>query len=244
MDRLIYTSLAAMRQAMTAQATSANNIANSATPGFRSDQSRFATSYVNQSQAQLRAMGRELPSYTMMQSGTAKATGRDLDIAARDNVWISVQDAQGTTAYTRRGDLHLDDKGTLRTGDGLLVLGDNGAITIPPNSLISITNDGKIQSIAPDGARADLARIRLVQVEANILTKRSDGLFTPRNGQNLQPDLNAQIAPGHLESSNVDMGTTMVELLMQARAYEFHTRMIATTRDMDEKSAQLMRLDN
>lgn len=244
MDRLIYTSLAAMRQAMTAQATSANNIANSSTPGFRSDQARFATAYISQKTTQARAVGRELPSFTLMQAGTATATGRMLDIAARDHTWVSIQDAQGRIAYTRRGDLHVDDKGLLRTGDGLAVLGDNGPIIIPPNSQIAITDDGTIQTIAADGARADVARIRLVQALPGTLVKRQDGLFIPASGQNLTADPNARITAGHLETSNVDMGSTMVELLMHARAYEFHTRMIATTRDMDDKSAALMRIDN
>ena len=244
MDRLIYTSLAAMRQAMTAQAANANNIANSSTPGFHADQARFATAYINQKQSQARATARELPSFTLMQAGVAVATGRTLDIAPRENAWISVEDAQGITAYTRRGDLHLDDKGQLRTGDGLLVLGDNGPITVPANTNIALSDDGKVQSIGTDGTRSDLARLRLVSAAANALIKRQDGLFLPASGQALNADPNARIAPGHLETSNVDMGSTMVELLSQARAYEFHARMIATSRDMDEKSAALMRIDN
>ncbi len=60
----------------------------------------------------------------------AEATGRELDVAIKGAGWIAVQASDGTEAYTRAGDLHVDPNGALlTTATGNPVLGDSGPIT-------------------------------------------------------------------------------------------------------------------
>ena len=41
------------------------------------------------------------------------ATGRELDVALQGDAWLAVQAADGSEAYTRRGDVQLDATGML-----------------------------------------------------------------------------------------------------------------------------------
>lgn len=83
------------------------------------------------------------------QSGPIKSTGRDLDIAIKDQGWIAVQAADGSEAYTRSGSLSFDTTGLLRNDRGNPVMGDNGPIVLPlPIDKIQIATDGTI-SIRP-----------------------------------------------------------------------------------------------
>jgi flagellar basal-body rod protein FlgF len=131
MDRLIYTSLSAMRGAMARQQATANNLANASTPGFRAEIAEARALWLDGPSIEDRAMASEEVVSADMNSGSVTATGRELDIALSGDSLLAVQSAEGEEAYTRRGDLQLSPSGLLTTGDGRPVLGDGGPITIP-----------------------------------------------------------------------------------------------------------------
>jgi flagellar basal-body rod protein FlgF len=62
-----------------------------------------------------------------MTPGNVMNTGRPLDVAIGGTQLMAVQAADGSVAYTRRGDLNIDANGTLRIGSGEAVLDDGGA---------------------------------------------------------------------------------------------------------------------
>ncbi len=245
MDRLGYTALSGMRHALAAQTVTANNAANAATPGFRADSARFGTAWLAAGGEAARAPSRMLPSFTDGTAGTAIETGRALDVALMGDGWLCVSDAQGRPALTRRGDLRLDEAGTLRTGDGFTVQGDSGDIRITDsNGPIDIAADGSISTLAPDGQRTVVDRISLATMPAARLAKQADGLYRAADGGDIAPDPLARLQPGHLEQASVNLADAMVDLVEQSRAFELHARMIATLRQLDDSSARLMRVDN
>ena len=87
-----------VKQLMRAQAVNANNLANASTDGFKAEIAFMVTS---------QRMG-SLSSVPDLSSGSIKSTGRDLDVAVNGEGWIAVVGADGTEAYSRRGDLHIE----------------------------------------------------------------------------------------------------------------------------------------
>ena len=95
MDRLIYTSLTAMRGSMSRQTAIANNLANAQTPGFRADIANAQSLWLDGSGLDARAMASEEVLGADMRAGTVTQTGRDLDIAMQGDALLVVQAKDG-----------------------------------------------------------------------------------------------------------------------------------------------------
>ena len=246
MDRLVHTTLSGLRAAMEAQRVTANNIANASTTGFRRDDADFAALFLGGVPLPGRAPVSDISEAVSDQPGPLTATGNPLDIAMRGNAWLAIRAADGSEAWTRRGDLRPGPDGTLTTGDGHIVLGEAGPIAIPPGATdLSITADGQI-SFRPQGGaateRAVAGRLKLATPTPGVLRRGGDGLLRPQ-GSALPADTSARVVSGHLEQSNVNPVAEMVDLMERARRYELQVRMIGGARDMDQSGAALMRME-
>ena len=244
MDRLIYTSVAAMREAMSRQAITANNLANVGTAGFRGEFASAQASMMREGIGSRVLPGAET-TVADMGAGAVTETGRDLDIALSGDALLAVQSAEGDEAYTRRGDLQLSDSGLLTTGDGTPVLGDQGPITLPPADKISIAKDGAIWIVPQGGDAANpqqVERLKLVSPAGSKIAKASDGLFRVEEGGALPSDPNARLIPGSLEGSNVNASAALVDMIDASRAWETQIKLITTAQELDQSSAELMRL--
>lgn len=245
MDRLIYASLAAMRGNMSRQATVSNNIANANTVGFRSEMSAARSLWLEGQGPESRATVREEVPGADMSAGTITATGRDLDIGLNGDALLAVQAADGSEAYSRRGDLKVTESGLLINGDGVPVLGESGPITLPPMDSISIAKDGQIW-IVPQGGDPNnpqsVDRLKMVSPAGSRIAKALDGFFRPLDGEALPADPDARLMPKSLESSNVNVTAALVELIETSRSWETHVKMLTTAQDLDRSAAELMRL--
>src|SRR5690606_11278298 len=141
MDRVIYTSLTAMRGSMARQLAIANNLANVNSPGFRGEIAEAQTIWLQGSGVGGRAVSSEDVIGADMRAGTVAATGRDLDVALRGDAMLVVQAPNGEEGYTRRGDLMIGASGLLTTGDGHPVQGTQGPITIPAADAVKIDEE-------------------------------------------------------------------------------------------------------
>ena len=247
MDKLIYSSLSAMRAAMARQTTTANNLANINTAGFRGEMSSSTALYLKGDGFDARATNSGEVVSADMSEGTVSETGRSLDVAiqGKDSL-LAVQSREGDEAYTRRGDLKLSDSGLLTTGDGLPVLGDGGPITLPPYDKLTIAPDGTI-SIVPQGADPSqvqtVDRLKLVATNGTDIAKGLDGLFRPRNGGTLAPDPQANVRQGAIEGSNVNASATLIDMIEASRDWDMQVKMMSSAQDIDKASADLMRFD-
>ena len=126
MDNVLYISMTGAVEIMQAQTIHANNLANVSTHGFQADlaQARAMQVYGDGLPARV-YVGTESPA-TNLSPGSLSETGRSLDIGISGQGYLAVQLADGSEAYTRAGDLHVDSLGQLLTGSGHLVLGDGG----------------------------------------------------------------------------------------------------------------------
>jgi flagellar basal-body rod protein FlgF len=245
MDRLIYTSLSAMRSAQARQTATANNIANAQTPGFRADLAEMQALWLRGGEAESRASASEEVLAADMKAGTITATGRALDVAAEGDTMFVVQSAEGEDAYTRRGDFQIGSSGLLTTGDGRPVMGVGGPITLPPADSIAIDGEGRV-SIVPAGGDPsqpqEVARLRLVSPTGSDAVKGLDNLFHVRGGGILPDDPVARVKSGHLEGSNVSTTQALVDMIEASRAWDTQLKLIADARDNDAATADLMRL--
>lgn len=245
MDRLIYTSLTAMRGSMSRQTAIANNLANAETPGFRADMAEAQALWLKGAGLGARAMSSEEVHGADMRAGTVVTTGRDLDIAMTGDALLVVQAPNGEEAYTRRGDLQLSASGLLTTGDGHPVQGGGGPVTIPPADSIKIDTDGRVW-IVPTGGDPDnpqeVDRLRLATPAGSDIAKGLDGLFRVKGGGILPDDPEARLVGRSLEGSNVSATSALVEMIEASRSWDTQLKMITDARDMDSATANLMQL--
>lgn len=245
MDRLIYSSLAAMRGAMARQATIANNLANVNTAGFRGEFTSAEAEWLKGSGLNGRATVSQDVTGANMAPGAVTATGRDLDVALNGDALLTVQAQDGSEAYTRRGDLQLSDSGLLTTGDGTPVLGQSGPITLPPADSVSIGKDGQIW-IVPQGGDPKSPQavdtLKLVSAQGSTIKKGMDGLFHVDGGGALPADPDAQLTSKSLEGSNVNASATLVDMIDASRSWEAQVKMLTTAQDMDKSASALMQI--
>src|SRR4051812_9193711 len=109
MDKLIYTAASGAKHLMEQQATTANNLANVSTTGFRSQIDAFrAVPVVSEGTLPTRTFVVDATVGTDFATGPLQATGRDLDIAVKGKGWLAVQMPDGTEAYTRNGAIQMN----------------------------------------------------------------------------------------------------------------------------------------
>jgi flagellar basal-body rod protein FlgF len=247
MDRMLYVAMSGAKQTMLAQASNSHNMANANTTGFRADLAAFRSMPVY-------GPGEPSRVYAMLErpgvdttSGAINTTGRELDVAIKGEGWIAVQAADGTEAYTRAGNLRIGNGGILTTGGGVAVLGNGGPIALPPAEKIEIGNDGtiSIQAIGQSPSTLTvLDRIKLVKLDPALLTKGNDGLMRLNDGNVAEPDATISLVSGALETSNVSVVESMVNMIMLARQYETQVKMMKTAEETDSASTQLLSLSN
>ncbi|MBB4152315.1 flagellar basal-body rod protein FlgF [Sphingomonas jinjuensis] len=248
MDKLVYTAATGMRAHMASQAAIANNMANASTIGFRADRTVFDRIDLkgDGTQFETRRPTSEEVIDADRRVGTVQQTGRPLDIAINGNDdWLAVQAGDGAEAYTRRGDLMVAPSGVLQTGDGFIVQGGSGPITIPPYDSLSIAADGTI-SIVPKGgdpkAPQQVDKMKLVSTKGSTTLKGMDNLLRVRGGGTLPDNMDARVTAGAVEGSNVNITETLVDMIENQRSYEVQANLLKSAKDMDEGGTSLMRM--
>lgn len=249
MDRMVYVAMTGAQQTLRTQTLISHNLANVNTVGFRKDlaDSRSMQAFSNDPAMPSRVFSMtERPGVDLTQ-GKLMTTGRDLDIAIKDEGWIAIQLPDGSEAYTRNGELQLDSNGQLTTANGHPVLGNGGPISIPPAEKIQIGEDGTI-SIRPLGETPEnlvvIDRIRLIKPsENNPLYKDESGFMRTVSGANAPPDATVRIVAGALEGSNVNPAEALVSMIDASRRFELQVKMMNTAQENANATDQLLKLE-
>jgi flagellar basal-body rod protein FlgF len=244
MDKLLYVAMTGAKETLRAQAANNHNIANASTTGFRADMSAFQSRAVTGPGFDSRVYATNGTTGWDSDLGAQVFTGRELDVAINGQGFIAVQGRDGREAYTRAGDLRIDQNGQLLTATGHPVLGDGGPLSVPPHTSLAVAGDGTI-SIVPLGqgpeTTATVGRIKTVNPTKDQLDRGEDGLFRMRDGTDAPPDPNVQIASGSLESSNVNIADAMVQMIELQRHFELQVKAMRTAEENAAASTQLLR---
>ncbi len=246
MDRALYIAMSGAKQNTLGQVAAANNLANVSTTGFRQDFEQARSMSVFGDHYPTRAYAMEERPATDFNPGTLIETGRDLDLAIANEGWFAVQDNEGNEAYTRRGDLRVDQLGRLLNGEGKQVLGTGGPIVIPPYEKLEIAKDGSISILAAGdepAVVANITRLKLVAPDQSQMEKGEDGLFRMRDQEvgAVQPfDAGVEIVSGHLEHSNVNAVQALTQMMALHRQYEMQVKMMSTVDENSQATAAIM----
>ncbi len=262
MIRALYTAASGMSAQQTSLDTIANNLANSATTGFHQRQLQFEDMiYQNlitpgsaQTQQTLSAglqvgLGtKSAASEVIMTQGDFNQTNGPLDLAIQGAGFFQISRPDGTIAYTRAGNFHPNNQGTLVTSDGDTVL---PAISVPSNATnITISQYGVVSATLPGQTNASqLGTIQLAtfanpgglnSIGGNLLqqTASSGNPITDAPGGTTGM---GTLQQGYLENSNVDVVAEFVQMILAQRAYESNSKVIHVADDMYSQVNGLIR---
>lgn len=245
--RLIGTAESGIRAQQVAIDTIGNNMANANTPGFKANQVDFAealstvvlsgniktggnTGVATQglgSGVVYNAIG------TDFKQGTLAPTDRPLDLGIDGAGFFQVKTPDGGTAYSRVGDFQTGS-GQLTDMQGNVV---QPSISIPSDATnVIVASNGEIKGIVA-GAEKTFGQISLVGFQnPEGLQKNGDNLFkatvnsgVPQVGQpgtTIGTLVLGTIRGKSLEQSNVDLATSMTDLMQVQRAYQMNARLV------------------
>lgn len=205
-DPIMQTMIRSLSQDTQALTAVSNNVANLHTPGFR--RATVVPAFGESA---------ELRTFTDQGDGALAQTGRSLDLALRGPGFFVVEHA-GETRLVRNGAFTIDQERKLRTPQGDLVLGDDGAIVMPEGD-VKVDGRGGVWS-----AGRQFAQLRLVDV-ADTSGLRSDGDGRFQYAGATKPWMGA-VLQGALEQANVDVAQEMVQIMQTTRHVESVQRVI------------------
>jgi len=164
--------------------------------------------------------------------GSLQSTGGKLDIAIQGDGFLEVQKDDGTTAYTRDGNLKIDADGQLTTSDGFII---QPQITIPNNAQdVTITPDGIISVTTPGtSTQTQIGTLKLAKFANPAgLSALGNNLYsdTSASGKAIEGTANQEgfgsIQQGYVEGSNVQVVEELVNLIQAERAFEANSKII------------------
>jgi len=253
MIRALYTAASGMSAQQMNLDTIANNLANSATAGFRSRILQFqdmiyqnvvtpGAAQSNQNIAAGLQVGlgtRPSASEVIMTQGDFNQTSNPLDVAIQGAGFFQIQMPDGTIAYTRAGNFQLNNQGTITDSNGNLLLPN---ITIPTNATsVTITQYGVVNVTIPGQQNpSQVGQIQLATFPnpGGLNSVGSNYLTSTLSSGNPVVDVPGSTAglgtlqQGYLENSNVDVVQEFVQMVLAQRAYESNSKVIRVADDM------------
>lgn len=228
-----------------------NNLANTATTGFKSGRTLFGN--VLSSAMGLSAVGQN-PSGVTVQAiqpqfteGPLQNTDNPLDFAINGNGFFVVKDPNhnNATYYTRDGEFSLSKSGNLINAAGQIVQGVSGNITIPADATgamptsVQLTPTGQLNATYPSGQVTTVAQLQLAVFRAPTQLasvgsneySQTDGsgapiLLTPSSGGA------GSVASSTLEGSNVNESDEFGNLISVQSAFQSNAEVLSATNEM------------
>ncbi|MEK6257867.1 MAG: flagellar basal-body rod protein FlgG [Planctomycetota bacterium] len=263
MMKALFTSATGMQAHSTVVDTTANNLANVDTTGFKRSQVEFQdllyqTLRMPGTQG---ATGLEVPTGIQIGSGVRTAgiskvfspgvienTNNDFDLSISGQGFFQILMPNGDFRYTRDGSFRPNSTGQLVTADGFIL---QPPIAIPNDTLsVTIGVDGTVSVYtagSPTNA-TNLGNISLTRfANPSGLSSEGRNLFgeTTASGAPLQgtPGENGlgTLQQGFLERSNVQVVTELIRLITAQRAFEASQRCVLTSDQMLQTTNNMIR---
>jgi flagellar basal-body rod protein FlgG len=242
--------------------TTANNIANVNTMGYKKSRAEFAdlmykvmtyagtsTSDTTRSPTGVEVgLGvRPTAINKIFSEGSLKQTENPLDMAITGKGFFKIQLPSGAEAYTRNGSFKIDQNGTLVNSDGYTIIPevvipeDAVNISVGADGIVSVTQAGQAQS-------TQVGQISLTNfINPAGLHAMGDNLFseTDSSGQPVEgtPGINGlgTVRQGFVELSNVQLVVELTDLITAQRAYDANSKVITTSDEMLSTTNSLKR---
>jgi flagellar basal-body rod protein FlgG len=224
----LFSALSGMRTSAQKLQTSADNLANIQTPGFK--KSRTEISDAESGGAQVSAVTR------ISTSGSPIPTANPLGLAVNGDGYFQVSLSNGGTGFTRAGSFKIDNSGQITTSAGNPL---EPPVSVPGNATgVSIDSSGQVSAIV-GGSSVAVGQIELAQFNnPGGLTAQGGNLFsasaasgapvsgTPGSGSR------GTVVSGALESSNVDIAEEVVGQIISKAAFKANASVIRATDEL------------
>lgn len=254
----LYTAALGMMNQQTRLETSANNMANASTTGFRR-QSVFERNLLDaranfyNSTGDLEQNDPPVGSYTDFERGGMQQTMNPLDVAINSKEGFFVlQDEEGKQFLTRAGRFKLESDGSIRAMDGKFLLGQGGPLMINAERFqngddgldsrfidLNITDNGELFS-----GQIPLGTLLIaIPGDPQTLQRVSGAEFIPTNITELTYMDMEQISvrQGFIENSNVNVIAEMVEMIELQKKFEAGQKVITTNDSTLDQSIRIGR---
>jgi len=236
--------------------TTANNIANINTVGFKKSRSEFADliyktfkyeeQFKSKKYIEIGLGVKTTGTSKVFSQGTLKQTHNSLDVAIKGRGFFKLRLPDGTEAYSRNGIFKIGKDGAIVNSDGyklipeVIVLKDATDINIDKNGAISITHKDK-------KGFQQIGQIYVYDfINQNNLTSLGDNLYVPdKSLSKVMVDIPGFsglgiVQQGFVELSNVKLVVELTDLITAQRAYEANSKVIQTSDKMLETTNKLL----
>lgn len=162
-------------------------------------------------------------------AGPTQFTGAQFDLAIAGDGFFAVETPEGTR-YTRAGSFHRDPAtGQLQNSDGFALVSGSGPLTIDAQLADSEINIDPSGSVSARGQL--LGTIGLTRFSDNRQLIPSGQVYFEAPPEASSETSSAQILVGHLENSNSQPVTELINLILTSRMFEATERTIRTIGD-------------
>lgn len=228
----IYAALSGAIAHQTSLETTATNLANASTTGYRAIRPVFH-------EVLAREAGPGEPIHFSAVRSTAvdataggvKHTARPLDIALGPESFLAV-DTQGGERFTRAGALKVAPNGTLTTQLGHPVLSEvQERIQVQPEANVTISSNGEVKA---DGESVGFLRVVTFE-NSKHMTYEGESLLVPTGNAGEATQSTEPIEVGALENSNASPVRAVTDLMMATRMFDAMERAISTINGVDKR---------
>lgn len=176
--------------------------------------------------------------YRIGTQGALTRTDNQYDLAIDGRGYFQVLTPTGETAYTRAGNLSVNDQGQLVTQDGYQI---QPAITIPGDAVgVTISKSGQVEVQQAGQTNSNIVGVielatfvnegGLNAIGGNLL-KETAASGSPTTGTPGSVGIGT-LTQGYTEASNVDAVAEITALIVAQRAYEMNSKVISTADNM------------
>lgn len=217
MQSSLYVALSAQLSLQRRIDSIANNIANSSTAGYRTEEVKFET-LLSRTPADPVAFASTGDTYLSRRAGEFVKTDNLLDMAVEGDAWLAINTPAGQV-YTRDGRMKMSENGDLQTLNGHAILDVGGApIQLDPTAgPPRIARDGMITQ-----NDRQVSAIGLFTIDANAKLTRSEnsGVVPDQPATPALDFTKVGIAQGFVERANVNPVMEMTRLIGVSRAFD------------------------
>ncbi len=238
MDPIAISAASGMRSRMESLELLANNIANTATAGFKADR-EFYNLYLAPE-----ALGGAWPPavlpviesrWTDFSQGTLTSTGNPLDLALSGPGFFAVNGGS-RTLFTRDGGFRVSKNGDLQTKEGHALRGlDGRPIRIDPARGVEITPTGQVRQ---DGQL--VGEIEIVELPDQAAVEKRGANYFQLIDPGARPGRarGAEVLQGKLEAANFSPAEAAVRLVSVMRQFEMLQKALALGGEMGRRAVE------
>jgi len=238
-----------------------NDLANVNTPGYKKSRAAFEDLYYDQVKlpGALNDAAEETPNgiqighgtrltsvSKIFTNGTTNNTGNSLDLAIEGQGFFVMVDSNGDEVYTRNGTFQANKDGEVVNQAGLVL---EPSITLPTNIVsLNVAADGTVSAVTSDNEVAqELGSIEVAMFANPAGLQYVGGNLYKASGASGEvvkvapgEDGSGKVAQGFLENSNVDIGESLITMIVAQRSYEANSKVIEAADRMMQQANNLL----